>query len=243
MFNVGGGEMVLLAVLALLVFGPEGLPEIMKTVARTVRAFKAAANDFQTEVKTALEVENQKQQVAQRRRKRAVPMEQKLAAQTPALAAGDGAGSEPLEGDGTSTEPAADSALPSCEPDVPSVAADGLPVSPLDTDDPSAPAVVAADGLSVSPLDTSDPSSPAVVTPAVVANGAAHTALAESARPEEQAVPAPAESDPEPAQLPSSLEGAPAAAPIESGDDDGPGLPMQTWRRPSEPEGSLEQVV
>lgn len=70
MFNVGGGEMVLLAVLALLVFGPEGLPEIMKTVARTVKAFRQAANDFQSEVNTALIQENQKHQTEQRRRNR-----------------------------------------------------------------------------------------------------------------------------------------------------------------------------
>lgn len=73
MFNVGGGEMVLLAVLALLVFGPEGLPGIIKTVARTVKAFRQAANDFQAEVNTALALETQKQQTEQRRRNRPHP--------------------------------------------------------------------------------------------------------------------------------------------------------------------------
>lgn len=73
MFNIGGGEMVVLAILALLVFGPEGLPDILRTVARTVKAFKTAASDFQSEVNTALTVEQQKREVEQRRRKRSLP--------------------------------------------------------------------------------------------------------------------------------------------------------------------------
>ncbi len=73
MFNIGGGEMVVLAILALLVFGPEGLPDILRTVARTVKAFKTAANDFQSEVNTALTLEQQKREVAERRRKRVTP--------------------------------------------------------------------------------------------------------------------------------------------------------------------------
>ncbi len=48
----------MLAVLALLVFGPESLPDIAKTVARTVRAFRQASSDLQNEVREALEIEN-----------------------------------------------------------------------------------------------------------------------------------------------------------------------------------------
>ncbi|MCA9779976.1 MAG: twin-arginine translocase TatA/TatE family subunit [Candidatus Eremiobacteraeota bacterium] len=68
MFNIGGSEMIVLAVLALLVFGPEGLPGIIKNVMRTVNAVKIAARDFQTEVSTALEAENERQDLAKRRR-------------------------------------------------------------------------------------------------------------------------------------------------------------------------------
>ena len=68
MFNIGGSEMIVLAVLALLVFGPEGLPGIIKNVMRTVNAVKIAARDFQTEVKTALDVENERQDLARRQR-------------------------------------------------------------------------------------------------------------------------------------------------------------------------------
>lgn len=58
MFNIGGGEMIMLAILALLVFGPESLPDIAKTVVRTMRAFRQASMDLQNEVREALEIEN-----------------------------------------------------------------------------------------------------------------------------------------------------------------------------------------
>lgn len=69
MFNVGGPELIVLAVLALLVFGPESLPDIAKTVSRTLRAFRQASMDIQTEVRQALEIETQQRNVA----KAAVP--------------------------------------------------------------------------------------------------------------------------------------------------------------------------
>ena len=50
--------MIMLAVLALLVFGPESLPDIAKTVVRTMRAFRQASMDLQNEVREALEIEN-----------------------------------------------------------------------------------------------------------------------------------------------------------------------------------------
>ena len=68
MFNIGGSEMVVLGILALLVFGPEGLPGVIKTVMRTVHAFRQAAADFQHEVKTALDDENVKRDQLQRQR-------------------------------------------------------------------------------------------------------------------------------------------------------------------------------
>ena len=95
MFNIGGSEMIVLAVLALLVFGPEGLPGIIKNVMRTVNAVKIAARDFQTEVKTALDVENERQDLAKRQR---TPLEPQR--DTAALAA---AAVPPMPGEEEST--------------------------------------------------------------------------------------------------------------------------------------------
>lgn len=59
--------MVALAILALLVFGPEGLPGVVKKVMRTIHALRTAASDFQTEVRSALEEENQRLDEQKRR--------------------------------------------------------------------------------------------------------------------------------------------------------------------------------
>lgn len=40
MFNVGVGEVLAIALLALLIFGPNRLPEIMRSIAKAVRTFQ-----------------------------------------------------------------------------------------------------------------------------------------------------------------------------------------------------------
>lgn len=62
--------MILLAILALLVFGPEGLPSVAKNVAQTVRALRRAGEDFRHEVRTALDEEQRERDIAARQRKR-----------------------------------------------------------------------------------------------------------------------------------------------------------------------------
>lgn len=61
--------MIALAILALLVFGPEGMPGVIKKVVRTVRALRTAAADFQTEIKNALEEESNRLEEEKRRAK------------------------------------------------------------------------------------------------------------------------------------------------------------------------------
>lgn len=130
MFNIGGGEMVVLAILALLVFGPEGLPDILRTVARTVKAFKTAANDFQSEVNTALTLEQQKREVAERRRKRTLPEPASpgpveaattaLAASAPLESADDAAADDPIASDMAARvgDPVPESTAPAAETSV-----------------------------------------------------------------------------------------------------------------------------
>jgi Sec-independent protein translocase protein TatA len=76
--------MFVLGLLALLVFGPEGLPGIIKTVMRTVNAVKAAARDFQTEVNTALNDEHERKDLAQRQRQPFVEVSEDDDSQDPA---------------------------------------------------------------------------------------------------------------------------------------------------------------
>ena len=40
MFNIGGGEILLIAVVALLVLGPQRLPEMARTIGKALREFR-----------------------------------------------------------------------------------------------------------------------------------------------------------------------------------------------------------
>ncbi|MGI0491210.1 TatA/E family twin arginine-targeting protein translocase [Alkalinema pantanalense CENA528] len=54
-FGIGLPEMVLIFILALLVFGPKKLPEIGKTLGKTLRGFQDASKEFENEFKKASE--------------------------------------------------------------------------------------------------------------------------------------------------------------------------------------------
>jgi TatA/E family protein of Tat protein translocase len=45
--TIGGGELFLILVIALIVFGPSKLPEIGKNLGKALGEFKRATNDFQ----------------------------------------------------------------------------------------------------------------------------------------------------------------------------------------------------
>jgi sec-independent protein translocase protein TatA len=58
-FGIGLPEMVLIFVIALLVFGPKKLPEIGKTLGKTIRGFQDASKEFEQEFKREAEkIEN-----------------------------------------------------------------------------------------------------------------------------------------------------------------------------------------
>jgi Tat protein translocase TatB subunit len=55
MFNVGGGEMFAILLLALIVLGPERLPKAMGQVGRYVAQMRKLSSGFQDEIKRAME--------------------------------------------------------------------------------------------------------------------------------------------------------------------------------------------
>lgn len=58
-FGVGLPEMALITIVGLLVFGPKKLPEIGRSVAKTLRSFQDASKEFENEFKKEAEkVEN-----------------------------------------------------------------------------------------------------------------------------------------------------------------------------------------
>ncbi len=55
--SIGGPELILVFVLALLLFGPRKLPEIGKTIGKTLAEFKRATNDFHASLEHEIELE------------------------------------------------------------------------------------------------------------------------------------------------------------------------------------------
>ncbi|MBD2385572.1 TatA/E family twin arginine-targeting protein translocase [Cylindrospermum sp. FACHB-282] len=60
-FGIGLPEMGLIMIVALLIFGPKKLPEIGRSLGKTIRGFQEASNEFQNEFKR--EAENLEQAV------------------------------------------------------------------------------------------------------------------------------------------------------------------------------------
>jgi len=62
MFNVGPGEIAIVATLALVLFGPKKLPELGKALGQGLGNFKKHLTDAQTEMKQAMEIEDKSSQ-------------------------------------------------------------------------------------------------------------------------------------------------------------------------------------
>lgn len=57
MFGLGPGELILIFVVALIIFGPSKLPEIGKSIGRTMNEFKKASSDFKRELDETTKVD------------------------------------------------------------------------------------------------------------------------------------------------------------------------------------------
>lgn len=66
MFNVNGPEIVVLAVLFLLLFGPERLPEVVMQVARWIGRFRALTDQATAEIRKEFEFAAQEAEAAKR---------------------------------------------------------------------------------------------------------------------------------------------------------------------------------
>jgi sec-independent protein translocase protein TatA len=58
-FNIGPEELLLILVIALMIFGPKRLPEIGRTIGKSLREFRRASDEVRGEFARALEVDDQ----------------------------------------------------------------------------------------------------------------------------------------------------------------------------------------
>jgi sec-independent protein translocase protein TatA len=55
--NLGFGEIILILLLALIIFGPKRLPEMGRTIGRSLKEFRKATSDLRQELEVDLEEE------------------------------------------------------------------------------------------------------------------------------------------------------------------------------------------
>ncbi len=54
MFGIGGNELLIIAVFALIIFGPDKIPELARTLGKTWRTFKRAQEDMERVIRAEM---------------------------------------------------------------------------------------------------------------------------------------------------------------------------------------------
>jgi len=116
MFNVGGGEVIVILLIALIVLGPDKLPGAARQVGKYLNEFRRISSGFQDEIRSAMDVTNQTVTDAPPAASSTEPgvTDPVADATTPAA---DGPASAPTPAADVTTEPAAGpSATPAAQP-------------------------------------------------------------------------------------------------------------------------------
>ena len=58
--SIGMPELIIILVIALIIFGPRKLPELGKSLGRSINEFKKASNDLQNTLEQEIKIEEQK---------------------------------------------------------------------------------------------------------------------------------------------------------------------------------------
>jgi sec-independent protein translocase protein TatA len=62
--SIGMPELIIILVIALIIFGPRKLPELGKSLGRSLNEFKKASTDLQNTLEQEIKIEEQKENVA-----------------------------------------------------------------------------------------------------------------------------------------------------------------------------------
>jgi sec-independent protein translocase protein TatA len=62
--SIGMPELIIILVIALIIFGPRKLPELGKSLGRSLNEFKKASNDLQNTLEQEIKIEEQKEAAA-----------------------------------------------------------------------------------------------------------------------------------------------------------------------------------
>jgi Tat protein translocase TatB subunit len=73
MFNIGGGELIVIMLIALIVLGPQRLPDAARQIGKTMGDLRRLSTGFQNEMKNALDTADDPTRVAARRNPLAAP--------------------------------------------------------------------------------------------------------------------------------------------------------------------------
>ena len=66
---IGMPELIIILVIALIIFGPRKLPELGKSLGRSLNEFKKASTDLQNTLEQEIKLEEQKEQAAKTRQR------------------------------------------------------------------------------------------------------------------------------------------------------------------------------
>jgi sec-independent protein translocase protein TatB len=83
MFNIGGGELLVIALIALIVLGPQRLPDAVRTVGRVVGEVRRISSGFQQELRDTFEDSDVAEEAKPPRRRESVPLAATVADATP----------------------------------------------------------------------------------------------------------------------------------------------------------------
>jgi sec-independent protein translocase protein TatB len=67
MFNIGGGELIVILLIALIVLGPQRLPDAARQLGKAMSDLRRLSSGFQNEMKQALETADDPKRIAARR--------------------------------------------------------------------------------------------------------------------------------------------------------------------------------